>query len=575
MLKLLKYLKKYKLEILLSTILVILQAIFNLYLPDLMSDIVNKGVIYGKIGFIINVGVKMLAITLLGIIAAIGASYLAAQVSMKFGRDLRSKVFKKVVNFSLYELDQFGVPSLITRNTNDITQIQQVVFMILRLVVQAPIMAIGGIIMALSKSKNLTMILLISIPVMIAGFSIIISKTSPLFRSMQIKIDKLNRILRENLIGVRVIRAFAKTDYEKERFETANEDLTFTSLKVYRLSALILPFIMFVMNFTIVFLIWIGTLEIDKGGLQIGNMMAVMQYIMQIMMSFVMISMIFIFLPRASASAARVNEVLETKPHIKEPKSPIIPVKKGEIEFKDVTFYYPNAKEPALKNINLKLSRGETIGIIGNSGSGKSTLLNLILRFYDASSGEIFIDGVNIKDMPQKSLREKIAYTPSRPVIFSGTIRENVKIGRKDAKEEEIIEALKIAQAWEFVEKMPEGLDTYISQGGTNLSGGQKQRIAIARAIVSKKEIYLFDDAFSALDFKTDAALRKALKENLKNATIVIVSLRALTVVGAERIVVLKDGEIKGEGNHSTLFEKCKIYREIVLSQISEEEINE
>ncbi len=574
MFKILKYLKKYTFEIILSTLFITLQALLNLYLPDLMSDIVNKGVIHGRINYIIHVGIKMLLITLLSVVAAIIASFFASRISMKFGKDLRDMLFRKVMHFSFHEIDQFGTASLITRNTNDITQIQQAVFMTLRMVVQAPVMAIGGIVMAVSKSTHLTMVLLVSIPILLIGFFFIIGKVSPLFRSMQKKIDNINRILRENLIGVRVIRAFARTRYEKDRFEVANEDLTQTALRVYRLSALIMPFVMFIMNFTIIFIIWIGGIEIDKGRLQIGNMMAVMQYIIQIMMSFVMISIISMFLPRAGASAERVEAVLSITPEIKEPRVPIVIENgKGIISFKDVTFYYPGAREPALKAITFDLYPGQTIGIIGASGSGKTTLLNLLMRFYDIKEGKILIDSVNIKDFPQKVLRKRMAYVPSRPVIFSGTIRDNIRIGKEDATDKEIIRACKIAQAWEFISKMPEGLDTVISQGGTNLSGGQKQRLAIARAIVGKKDIYLFDDAFSALDFKTDANLRYALKNQLKGATMIIVSLRVATIMNADRIIVLHNGEIVGLGRHKELFEECMTYREIVLSQLSEEEL--
>lgn len=568
-----KYLKKYTFQIIAAIIFVAFQAILSLYLPDLMADIVNKGVTRGDVDYIWSVGWKMLFVTLLNVIAAVISTFFAAKVAMGYGKDLRSMVYRKVMNFSLNEIDKYGVATLINRNTNDVTQIQNVVFMTLRMVTLAPIMAIGGTIMAISKSPKLTTVLLISLPIMFVVMYFIVKFSVPLFKSMQKKLDKLNRVLRENLTGVRVIRAFAKTEYEKKRFEEANEDLTSTALKVNKIFALVFPLILLIMNFTIIFLIWIGAIQVDKGTLEIGNLMAVMQYIMQIMFSFIMISVIFIFLPRASASAERISQVLNEKEKIVDSDKPLELNGSGKIEFKNVTFYYEGAKEPAIENASFEINPGETVGIIGGSGSGKSTLVKLLMRFYDVTDGEILIDGFNIKEYSQKNLREMIALTPSRPVIFSGTIRDNVKIGKKDATDEEIVEALKIAQAWEFVSKLPEGLDTQISQGGTNLSGGQKQRLAIARALVGKKKIYIFDDSFSALDFKTDAKLRKELREKLKDATKIIVSLRVATVMNADKIIVLDNGKVIGIGKHKDLMKSCEVYREIVSSQLSEEEI--
>ncbi|MDK2885451.1 MAG: ATP-binding cassette, subfamily multidrug efflux pump [Thermosipho sp. (in: thermotogales)] len=573
MMKLFKYLKKYTFFIILAITFVTFQGLLNLYLPDLMGDIVNKGVTRGDVDYILSVGGKMLFVTLLNILSAIISTYFAAKVAMLFGKDLRSMVFEKVMNFSLYEIDKFGTSTLITRNTNDITQIQMVVFMLLRLVALAPVTAIGGTIMAISKSPKLTMVLLVAIPVMSVAVYFIAKYTMPLFRSMQKKIDRINRILRENLTGVRVIRAFNKTKYEKQRFEEANEDLTQTALKVNRVFALVFPLIMLIMNFTIIFLFWIGAVQVDKGALQVGDIMAVMQYVLQILFSFIMISMIFIFIPRASASAERVYEVLTTQSKIKDPEKSLLPKGKGNIEFKNVTFYFEGAKEPALQNISFEAHPGEFIGIIGSSGSGKSTLVNLLLRFYDVSEGEILIDGVDIRKITQKELRKRISLVPSRPVIFSGTIEDNVRIGKDDATEEEIIEALKIAQAWEFVSKLPKGIKTEVSQGGTNLSGGQKQRLAIARGIVGKKDIYIFDDCFSALDFKTDSKVRLALREKLKDSTVIIVSLRVATIMNSDKIIVLDNGKIVGIGTHKELMKTSQVYREIVSSQLSEEEI--
>ncbi|QTA38529.1 ABC transporter ATP-binding protein [Thermosipho ferrireducens] len=573
MMKIFKYLKKYTFLIIIAITFVVFQGLTNLYLPDLMSDIVNSGVVRGNVDYIVNVGLKMLLVTLLNVAAAIISTYFAAKVAMLLGKDLRSMVFTRVMNFSLHEIDKFGTSTLITRNTNDITQIQTVIFMILRLVSLAPVISIGGTIMAVSKSPKLSTVLLVAIPVMSLAVYLIAKYTMPLFRSMQKKLDTLNRILRENLTGVRVIRAFAKTKYEKKRFENANEDLTQTALKVNRIFALVFPLIMLIMNFTIIFLIWYGAVEVDKSALQVGDIMAVMQYVLQIMFSFIMISMIFIFLPRASASAERVYEVINSKTSIKDPEKPMKPLGNGKIEFKNVTFYYEQAKEPALKDISFESKPGEFIGIIGSSGSGKSTLANLLLRFYDVTDGEILIDGVDIRKLSQKELREMISLVPSRPVIFSGTIEENVRIGKKDATEEEIVEALKIAQAWEFVSKLPEGIKTHVSQGGTNLSGGQKQRLAIARGIIGRKNIYIFDDSFSALDFKTDSKVRMALREKLKNSTVFVISLRAATIMNSDKIIVLDKGQIVGLGTHKQLMKTSEVYREIVFSQLSKEEI--
>ncbi|ABR30011.1 multidrug ABC transporter ATP-binding protein [Thermosipho melanesiensis] len=571
--KLFKYLKKYSFLIFLTLFFVTIQAILNLYLPDLMADIVDKGVARGNVEYIWSVGWKMLGITLLNIAAAVISTFFAARIAMGFGKDLRSMLFKKVMNFSLNEVDKYGVSTLINRNTNDVTQIQNVMFMMLRIVALAPVTAIGGTIMAISKSPKLSMILLVSLPIMFVAMFFIVKYTIPLFKSMQKKLDKLNRVLRENLTGVRVIRAFAKTEYEKQRFEDANEDLTRTALKVNRVFALVFPIILLVMNITIVFLIWIGAIQVDKGALEVGNLMAVMQYIMQIMFSFIMISVIFIFLPRATASAERISQVLDEETKIKEIEIPKKLSNIEEIEFKDVVFYYEGGKEPAISNASFDIKKGEVVGIIGSSGSGKSTLVKLLMRFYDATSGKIYINGLDVKEFSQKTLRERISLTPSRPVIFSGTIEDNVRIGKKDATEEEIIEALKIAQAWEFVSKLPDGIKTKVSQGGTNLSGGQKQRLAIARAIVGKKDVYIFDDSFSALDFRTDAKLRRALREKLFDATKIIVSLRVATVMNADKIIVLENGKVVGIGTHKELMNTCTVYKEIVSSQLSEEEI--
>jgi ATP-binding cassette subfamily B protein len=573
MLKLFKYLKPYLWQVILIVVLVAIQAILNLYLPDLMSDIVNKGVVRGNVSYIWRTGGKMLFVASFGIAAAILASFFSSRTSMGFGKDLREKIFKKVENFSLHEIDKFSTASLITRTTNDVTQIQQAVFMIFRMVIMAPIMATGGIIMAISKDAKLTMILLVSVPTLLLGIILIARKALPMFKSLQKKIDRLNLVLRENLTGVRVIRAFGKEEYEKNRFNEANFDLTETALKVNRFVALVFPLMLVIINLTTIAIVWFGAKRIDNNALQIGDLMAVIQYVMQIMFSFLMMSIIFVLLPRASASAERINEVLTIEPEIKETDKPVIPEKKGVVEFKNVTFRYPGAKEPAVSNISFKALPGKTTAIIGNTGSGKTTILNLIMRFYDVESGEVLIDGVNVKDIPQKELRNRIGYAPQKAFLFSGTIKENISFGRDEITESDILKAAEIAQVMEFAQKMPEGLNSIVSQGGTNLSGGQKQRISIARAIAGRNEIYLFDDTFSALDFKTDAKVRKALREYTKDSTVIIVSQRVATIMNAEQIIVLKDGKVEGIGTHKELMQTCQVYREIVFSQLSEEEI--
>jgi ATP-binding cassette subfamily B protein len=445
--------------------------------------------------------------------------------------------------------------------------------MIFRMVIMAPIMATGGIIMAISKDAKLTMILLVSVPTLLLVIILIARKALPMFKSLQKKIDRLNLVLRENLTGVRVIRAFGKEEYEKNRFNEANFDLTETALKVNRFVALVFPLMLVIINLTTIAIVWFGAKRIDNNALQIGDLMAVIQYVMQIMFSFLMMSIIFVLLPRASASAERINEVLTIEPEIKETDKPVIPEKKGVVEFKNVTFRYPGAKEPAVSNISFKALPGKTTAIIGNTGSGKTTILNLIMRFYDVESGEVLIDGVNVKDIPQKELRNRIGYAPQKAFLFSGTIKENISFGRDEITESDILKAAEIAQVMEFAQKMPEGLNSIVSQGGTNLSGGQKQRISIARAIAGRNEIYLFDDTFSALDFKTDAKVRKALREYTKDSTVIIVSQRVATIMNAEQIIVLKDGKVEGIGTHKELMQTCQVYREIVFSQLSEEEI--
>ncbi|MGC9771468.1 ABC transporter ATP-binding protein [Fervidobacterium islandicum] len=575
--------KKYWFLITITIALVAVQSIISLYLPDLMSNIVDKGITRGDVDYIWSVGWRMLLVSLVSVLAAVVASYTSSIVSMGIGRDLRNSVFEKVSSFSLEEMNKFSTSSLITRTTNDVVQIQQATVMILRMVVMAPIMAIGGIIMAVNKDAKLTSILAISLPVMLGGLGIIAGIVAPLFKSMQKKIDRLNLVVRERVTGIRVIRAFNKEGHEKKRFSQANWDLTKTALWVNRMASLLFPYLMIVMNFTTLSIIWFGAKQIDAGNLQVGQMMAVMQYVMQIMFSFIMISVIFIFLPRASVSAKRISEVLSVEPKVVDPrasgkqtltwfessdKSDI----KGIVEFDNVTFAYPGAKEPVLSEISFKAEPGKITAIIGSTGSGKTTLLNLIPRFYDVTSGSVKIDGIDVREIPFDVLRKVIGYATQKPIIFTGTIKENIKFGRDWVTDDMILRAADIAQVLEFASKYPEGLDYHIEQAGLNLSGGQKQRISLARAIAGAPKIYLFDDTFSALDFKTDAKIRLRLFKESKDATVIVVAQRVATILNADQIIVLKDGKIVGIGTHSELIKTNEVYRDIVYSQLSKEE---
>ncbi|MCM3567716.1 ABC transporter ATP-binding protein [Neobacillus mesonae] len=572
--KLLHFLKPFRLPIYLVLILILLQSLAELYLPTLMSDIVDKGVVTGDTDYIWKIGGFMLLVAAGGMICSITASYFSARAASGFGKSLRSKVFSHVGNFSLNEFDQFGTASLITRTTNDITQVQQVFIMMLRMMVMAPMMCIGGIIMALSKDTKLTLVLAVAIPVLIIIILIVQKRAIPLFKAMQVKLDKLNRVLRENLMGIRVIRSFNRIEHEKKRFDEANWDLTQTAIKVNKIMAAMMPTMMVILNLTTVSIIWFGGIRISNGHMEVGDMMAFIQYAMQIMFSFLMLAMMFVMIPRASVSAGRIVEVLETTADIQNPGDPIKPVDQlGQVEFQNVSFSYPGAEMPAISNISFKMNPGEVTAIIGGTGSGKSTLINLIPRFYDVEKGKILVSGTDVREMTQESLRQKIGFVPQQAILFTGTIDENIRYGKKDASEDEVKHAAEVAQAAEFISEMPEGYNTIIAQGGTNVSGGQKQRLSIARALVRRPEIYIFDDSFSALDFKTDAKLRAALKEETGNSTVLIVAQRVSTIMDADQIIVLDDGNIAGTGTHKQLMETCRVYREIVMSQLSEEEI--
>lgn len=572
-----KFLKPYWKQLTLTIILLSIQAISNLYLPNLNADIINNGIAKGDIKYITNTGLFMLGVTLILAVCAIASSYLSSKISMSFGKDMRRAIFYKVESFSQADLDKFGTPSLITRNTNDVHQMQMLMFIGLNLMVMAPIMCIGGIIMALRQDVVLSYSIIIIVPIMVALVGILLVKTIPIFRSIQVKIDRVNQIMREKLMGVRVIRAFVKSDYEKRRFDEANRDLTSTTLRVNRIIAFAIPSLMIVMNISIVAIIWFGGHRIDSGAMPIGNLTAFLTYIMEIMMSVMIAMAMFIMMPRAEASAERILDVLNTEPSIKDQNNPIVPIiAKGSVEFWNVDFRYPGAEEPVLKDISFKTIPGETTAIIGSTGCGKSTLVNLIPRFYDVTNGCIKIDDIDIRDIPLKDLRDRIGLVPQKAFLFSGTIADNLRYGNENATDEELWHALEVAQAKDFVMELPDRLYAPVDQGGVNFSGGQRQRLAIARALVKKPEIYIFDDSFSALDFKTDARLRLALKNETVNSTVIIVAQRVSTIMDADQIITLNDdGTIAGIGTHNQLIETREVYRDIVYSQLSEEEINE
>jgi ATP-binding cassette subfamily B multidrug efflux pump len=573
MFKLFRYASPYKWMIVAVILLMFLQTIGQLYLPTFMADIVNIGIVNGDSGYIWRIGGIMLLIAAGGMICNVYAGYLSAKIATGFGKITRGKVFAHVERFSLQEFDKIGTASLITRTTNDITQVQQVFFMMMRMFLSAPLMIVGGIVMAVSKDATLSLVLVAVIPILVGVIVLIAAKGIPLFKVMQGKLDRLNLVLRENLIGIRVVRAFNRTEHERERFGSANEDLTATAIKVTRIMSIMFPIMLLLLNLTIVAIMWFGSIRIDSGHMQVGDLIAFIQYASQILFSLTMVSMMFMMVPRASASAVRINEVLLTTPVIVDkPEAGRKEADKGTVRFENVTFSYPGAEQPALRNITFSAEAGEVTAIIGGTGSGKSTLVNLLLRFYDTDSGKIRVDGSEVRELTQEKLRAKIGYVPQKSSLFSGTVGDNIRFGKELASQAEVEHAAKVAQAEEFIVEMKDGFDALISQGGTNLSGGQKQRLSIARALVRQPEIYVFDDSFSALDFKTDAKLRAALLAETTNAAMIIVAQRVSTIMQANRIIVLDNGEIAGIGTHRELMQSCTIYREIVLSQLSEEE---
>ncbi|MFC5464549.1 ABC transporter ATP-binding protein [Lederbergia graminis] len=564
--------KPYSLQIFYVVILTLAGILLELLLPTLMASIVDIGIVNGDIPYIIKIGAWMILCALAAVGLTVGVSFFASKVAQGFGRDVRKTLFVHVENFSLQAFDKIGPASLITRSTNDVKQVQDVLNMILRMMTRAPLMLIGGIILAVSREPGLSVIFLGALPLLAILIFIISRKAIPLFVSLQKKTDKLNLLVRESLIGVRVVRAFNRVQAEKKRFNTANEDFRDTGIKVNKLMASLFPIMMIVMNFTSIAIVWLGAIRIDQGHMQVGNLMAFLQYAMMILMSLIMLSMGLIMIPRAQASVKRINEVLSMHQEIKDPDNPkVVKNGKGLVEFQNVSFRYEGAEKPVLQHISFRAEPGKTTAIIGSTGAGKSTLLKLIPRLYDVEDGNIRIDGIDVRDMTQKQIRDRIGYVPQKASLFSGTIAENLNYGKKDANEEEMKEALEIAQATDFVMKKDEGVHTFIEQAGANLSGGQKQRLSIARALIRKPNIYLFDDSFSALDYKTDAALRKALHAVTSDATIILVAQRVSTVVDADQIIVLNEGKIAGIGTHKELLANNAIYQEIVSSQHAEE----
>ncbi|MGW8670913.1 ABC transporter ATP-binding protein [Streptomyces niveus] len=567
------HLVPYKRAIGLLVALQLLQTCASLYLPTLNADIIDNGVVKGDTGYIIQFGAFMIAVSVLQVIGQIGAVYYGARTASALGRDVRAAIFDRVQSFSAREVGQFGAPSLITRTTNDVQQVQMLVLMSFTLMVSAPIMCVGGIVMALGQDVPLSGVLLAVVPVLGVSVSLIVKRMRPLFRTMQERLDTVNRVLREQITGNRVIRAFVRDEYEKGRFKKANTDLTEMQLATGRLMALMFPVVMTVVNVSSVAVVWFGAHRIDSGGMQIGALTAFLAYLMQIVMAVMMATFMFMMVPRAEVCAERIEEVLDTRSSVVPPKIPVRALRRhGHLEVRGAEFRYPGAEEPVLREVSLTALPGETTAVIGSTGSGKSTLLGLVPRLVDATAGEVLVDGENVRGLDPALLARTVGLVPQKPYLFSGTVATNLRYGNPDATDEELWHALDVAQAKEFVTELEGGLNAPISQGGTNVSGGQRQRLAIARTLVQRPEIYLFDDSFSALDYATDAALRAALGRETAEATVVIVAQRVATIRDADRIIVMDEGRVVGEGRHHELMDGNETYREIVLSQLTEAE---
>jgi len=566
------YLVRYKNWLLAVVALQFVQTVAALYLPTLNADIIDKGIALGDTAYIWQVGGVMLGVTLIQVVFAIGATYYGSRTAMGFGRDVRGGLFHHVTDFSAQEVAHFGAPSLITRITNDVTQVQMLVLMSCTLLVAAPLTIVGGLIMALREDGPLSLILVVAIPALVIGVGIVISRMVPQFQDMQERIDRVNQVLREQITGMRVVRAFVREPDEAERFGSANADLTATSLRAGRLMAFMFPIVLLVLNVSSVAAIWFGGARIGSGEMQIGSLVAFLSYLVQILMSVMMATFVTSMIPRAAVCADRIQEVLQTDSTVVAPPSPVTELPyRGSVELRDVGFNYPGAEAPVLCNVTLTARAGQTTAIIGSTGSGKTTLLNLIPRLFDATEGEVLVDGIDVRELDPELLWSRIGLIPQKPYLFSGTVASNLRYGNADATDEDLWAALEIAQGADFVRAMPDGLDASIAQGGTNVSGGQRQRLAIARALVKKPGIYLFDDSFSALDLSTDARLRAALAPVTKDATVIIVAQRVSTIIDADQILVLEDGREVGLGTHTELLATCPTYVEIVASQLTAE----
>lgn len=567
-----RYLRPYKREIVIVVVLQFVGTVAALTLPSLNADIIDNGVILGDTGYILRMGGWMLAVSLVQVAVTITAVYFGARTAMAFGRDVRSSFFHRVIEFSSREMARFGAPSLLTRNTNDVQQVQMLVLMTFTMLVTAPMMMVGGIFMALREDVGLSWLIVALVPVLAGIISFILFHMVPGFRIMQRRLDSVNRVLREQIAGIRVVRAFVREPFETARFREANTDLTDVSISVGRWMAAIFPSVMLVMNASSVAVLWFGSARVDSGAMQIGTLTAFLTYIIQILMSVMLATFMFMFLPRAAVSANRLAEVLDTESSVVPPTDGVTELPRHSvIEFENAGFRYPGAEHPVLSGVTFTAQPGQTTAVIGSTGTGKSTLINLIPRLFDATEGRVLVDGIDVREIDPDTLWNKIGLVPQTVYLFSGTVATNLRYGKPDATEDEMWEALEIAQARDFVEAMPEGLDAPISQGGTNVSGGQRQRLAIARALIRRPELYLFDDSFSALDVATDARLRHSLKNVTADAAVIIVAQRVATIMDADQIVVLEDGGIIGRGTHSELLETCVPYAEIVDSQFAAE----
>ncbi len=569
-----EHLRPYRGAVTAVVVLQLVQTMATLYLPSLNARIIDDGVVTGDTGEIMRLGGVMLAVSLVQVVCAIVAVYFGAKAAMAFGRDVRARLFGHVQTFSAQEVGKFGAPTLITRTTNDVQQVQMVTLMTFTLMIMAPIMLVGGVVMALRENAQLSATLLFAVPVLAAVIGLIVSRMVPYFRSMQKRIDAINRVLREQIAGVRVVRAFVREQRESARFATANRDLYDASLRTGQLMALMFPVVMLVLNVTSVLVLWFGARLIDDGSMQIGALTAFLSYIAYILFAVMMSTMMFVMVPRAVVSAERIGEVLTTDTSVLPPveAQPLRRVRPGLLELRGVEFRYPGAEEAVLHSVDLVAEPGKTTAIIGSTGSGKTSLINLVPRLFDVTEGAVLVDGVDVRDLDPEDLWSQVGIVPQKPYLFAGTVRSNLEYGRPGAADEELWHALEVAQARSFVEELPDGLDAPITQGGTNVSGGQRQRLAIARALVRRPHIYLFDDSFSALDYATDAALRAALVPETRDATVLVVAQRVATIRHADKIVVLEDGAVVGVGTHRELLESSETYREIVYSQVSAEE---